>query len=229
MHDEDRLVHFSTELLHAPQRHDLTALKKLYFELSQSASTSYDSSDFSQPVQPKMFSKRGTKTHSALVFLPDRLVILEEWADSTLLAYMERVEAVAREILRSLPIGAFLAEVVTLRGACTVTHSATARDFVLEKFCHQDGAAMAESFGRRADVGAIRLLFGETPESPGTYHVSIEPFRNAPREVLVEVKGVFRSPAVDAEGVGLLPDRIREVRSFLSQRVYPYLNRFDVP
>lgn len=229
MHAEDRLIHFSTELVHAAVKPDAAVLKKLYYELSQSVDSGYDNTDFSNPAQPKMFTRRGARTYSGLVCLPDRLVILEEWADSTLLAFMDRAAAVASTYLRVVGPAHYTMQAVTLRAACAISHGASARDFVLEKVCGQNRDGMGEAFGRPVDLGAVRFLFNESPEHPGTFHIAIEPFRFGPREVLIEVKGIFPHQALDADAMGLLQDHIRNCRSLLSQRVYPFLNGLDTP
>lgn len=45
----------------------------------------------------------------------------------------------------------------------------------------------------------------------------------------MEVKGIFGKRQVGAEEINVVLDNIRSVRSFISHRVYPYLNQFDQP
>jgi hypothetical protein len=221
MHSEDRLIHFSSELVHKPVTPDMTLFKRFYYELSQSPVSAYDNTDFSNPSQPK--------TYSGLVLLPDRLVILEEWADSTLPAFVERVGAVGRCYLEVVKAEAFHAQVVTLRAACSISHGDSAKDFVLHRLCGQPRDAMVETLGRPCDLSAVRFVFNETPDYPGTFHVSIEPFRFGPREVFIEVKAVFRNLSIDGSAMEQAQGALHDARAFLTDRLYPYLNAFDTP
>jgi hypothetical protein len=45
----------------------------------------------------------------------------------------------------------------------------------------------------------------------------------------VEVKGVFRAARVDQENIDTLAENVRAVRRFITERVFPFLNQYDLP
>ena len=139
MQSEDRPIHFSSELLHAPRKHPLPSLQKLYYELSQTRHANYLSSDFSPTGPPRFFSKRGAKSQSTAVFLPDRALVIEEWVDIPFAQFLDRQETVADHAVRELGIAPFVAHTVTLRTTFALTHFADARVFLLERMCGLEG------------------------------------------------------------------------------------------
>jgi len=226
MQAEDRVIHFSTELIHAPLQHKVSALQKLYYELSQTRAA-YDSSDFSTPPQCRFYSRRPGKTQSVLVFLPDRVALVEEWADIPLSDFLEKVREVARRTLSSLNIPQFAAQTATVRSTFALTHFTDARVFLMDHACQQANR-INPHFGRPIAVSGLRFVLPETPDHHGTLHVIIESFRHNFREVFVEAKGIYGNQNMDAELIENAAVNIQRVRSFIIDRVFPYLNQYDV-
>lgn len=227
MQAEDRLIHFSTELIHAPVQHKVAALQKLYYDLSQTR-TAYDSTDFSTPPQYKFYSRRPGNAQSVVVFLPDRIVLIEEWADIVLSDFIEKVREVGGRCLMTLGIPLFPAQTVTLRSTFALTHFEDARMFLLDHACQQS-QRITPFFQRPIAVGGLRFVLPDVPDHPNTLHVIIESFRHSVKEVFVEVKGVFGNARIGVETLDKTVENIREVRSFITERIFPYLNQFDVP
>lgn len=228
MQSEDRMIHFSSELIHKPRQHPRPALQKLYYELSQTRVAPYDSSDFSQPTHVRFYSRRGQRTESVLVLLPDRLVIVEEWADIALSDYFEKVREVGRRALTELGIGEFAAQTATLRSTFALTHFTDAREFLLGHMCGQ-GDRLGTHFKRPLAAGGLRFVLPETPENPGNLHVIVESFRKSAGEVFVEVKGVFKDLRIDVESIETAVENIGLCRRFISECVFPFLNEYDTP
>ena len=225
MQPEDRLIHFSTELLHKPVQHKVPALQKLYYELSQDRRVSYDSSDFSMPPQYRFYSRRG-KAQSVAVFLPDRVALVEEWADMPLTDFLERVREMLPRVLTGLGIPAFVTQTATLRSTFALTHFRDARVFLMDHVCEQKDR-IGQYFGRPIAVGGLRFVLPETPDNRGTLHVTIESFRHSMGEVFVEVKGVFGKLHIDTENVAQAVEHIALAREFIRGHVYPYLDQYD--
>lgn len=228
MQSEDRLVHFSTELMHPPKQHQRPALQKLYFELSQTRGASYDSTDFSQPPHARFYSKRGNKAQSVALFLPDRLVLIEEWADIALSSFLDKVREVGRRVLTELGLKLFIAQTATLRSTFALTHFEDAREFLLDHACGQ-AERIAPHFQRPVATGGLRFVLPETPEHPGNLHVVIESYRHNAKEVFVEVKGVFGGQQIDVETIEKAVDHIQLCRRFISNNVFSFLNQYDTP
>ena len=227
MQSEDRLVHFSTELIHGPSKHAQPALQKLYYDLSQTPAA-YDNIDFSQPPVARFHSKRGGNAQSIALFLPDRIVLVEEWADIALSTFLDKVLEVARRAMAELGIRQFPVQTVTLRSTFALTHHDNARSFLLDHVCQQ--AARIEPFFKRPVAhGGLRFSLPATPEHPYTLNVIIESFKHSQNEVFVEVKGGFNGQQIDAETLHKATDNIRQCRQFIIDNAYPFLNQYDTP
>lgn len=227
MHAEDRLIHFSTELIHAPRQLKVPALQKLYYELSQTRA-SYDSTDFTAPNQFRFYSKRGPKTQSIALFMPDRIVLIEEWVDMALSDFLEKLKEVAVRAMHILGIPELLGQTATLRSTFILSNFEDARVFLMDHACGQANR-IGVHFKRPIAVGGLRYVLPETPDHPGSLHVIIESFLHNPKEVFVEVKGIFGNQHIDNENLPLVVDNIKTVRAFISENVFPYLNQFDYP
>ena len=227
MHSEDRIIHFSTELIHAPMQHKVSALQKLYFELSQGR-MAYESSDFSSPPQFKFYSRRGPNTQSVALLLPDRLMLIEEWADLALVDFQEKVREIARRTSTELGIPFFGAQAVTLRSTFALSHFKDSRVFLFDHACQQ-GGLIGPHFRRPIGVGGLRFVLPETDEHPYILHVVIESFRHSTTEIFVEVKGIFNNQHIDAESMETAAANIRLVRNFVTESIFPYLDQFDTP
>ena len=228
MQSEDRLVHFSTELLHKPVKHAVSDLQKLYYELSQIRSAAYDSSDFSLPGQPpKFYSRRGKRTQSIVLFLPDRVVLVEEWVDIALADFLEKVRHVGCQVLNILKIPSFVAQTSTLRSTFALTHFEDSRVFLMDHMCQQKDR-IGPFFQRPVASGGLRFILPETPEFKGNLHITIESFKHSRNEVFVETKGVFPRLGLDGDDLEPAVKNITLVREFISENIFPFLNQYDV-
>jgi len=225
MHAEDRLIHFSTELIHAPVAHTVPMLQKLYYELSQTRAA-YDSSDFSMQPQYKFYSRRGPKTQSIALFLPDRIVLIEEWADMALSDFYAKVREVAHRMLESYGIPAFIAHTVTLRSTFVLTHFNDSRVFLMDHLCQQSDR-IGPHFRRPISVAGLRFVLPEMPEYPGELQVTIESFRHSINEIFVEVKGIFLKQNITKNGLDTAIENAHVVRTFITESIFPFLDQYD--
>ncbi|MDP7638216.1 MAG: hypothetical protein QGG73_00645 [Candidatus Hydrogenedentes bacterium] len=228
MQSEDRLIHFSTELIHAPRQHARPALQKLYYELSQTRHGAYDNTDFSHPTHARFHSRRGAKAQSAALFLPDRVVLIEEWVEIALSEFSDRVDTVAQHVLSDLGVGSFVAQSATLRSTFALTHYPDARQFLIERVCGQ-GGQIDPYFRRPIATGGLRFALPESTEHGGNLNVIVESYRNSASEVFVEVKGVFANRSVDGEDLEKLREPISICREFITDSVFPFLDQYDTP
>ena len=228
MQSEDRVIHFSTELIHAPVSPNIPELQKLYFDLSQSREAGYDSTDFTNPAQVRFYSRRGNKTQSIALFLPDRVVLMEEWADIPMSTFTERVRYVAERIYQARNVPGYLLHTATIRSTFALTHFDDAKTFIVDQVCAQEGRIDAY-LQRPVAVGGLRLVLPESNEHEGAYHITIESFRHSKNEIFVEAKGIFGRQQVYPGQESTLVDHIKSVRGFITNNIFPYLNQFDVP
>jgi hypothetical protein len=228
MQAEDRPIHFSLELIHGPCEHPKPVLQKLYFDLSQTPGASYDSTDFSSPGQMRFYSKRGNKSQSVAVFLRDRMVIIEEWVDIPLSSFLTKARTVADQAMEALNIQQIMAHAFTIRTTFALSHFEDARVFLLECVCNQEGR-IGPHFQRPIGTGGLKFTMPETPDHPGNLNVTIESFARSRDELFVEVKAVFGRDRVARDALDTVCDNARGVRSFVSDRIFPYMNQFDIP
>lgn len=224
MNAEDRIVHFATELIHAPTKHAKAQLQQVYYELAQTRA-GYDNIDFNLPGRPRLFSVRG-RSQSIAAFLPDRVALVEEWADVSLPDFLAKIREVGERALRVLSIPAFAVQVVTLRCTSALTHFPDARVFLLDRVCGLEGQ-LAGHFHRPIGLGGIRLVFPRTPEHRGDIHVAIESFRHGLNEVVVEIRGTFAEAPIARETLGDACHNVEHLRAFVTESVYPFLNQYD--
>lgn len=228
MHAEDRIIHFSAELIHRPMEHKKDTLQKLYFDLSQVRAAAYDSTDFTSPMQTRFYSRRGKKTQSVAVFLPDRVVLIEEWADITVSDFVERVREVGGRMMAICGISRFMAHTATIRSTFVLSHHSDARTFLMDRACAQEGK-IEPFFQRPIATAGLRFVLPETNEHPGILNVLVESFRHDTRELFVELKGVFAKHPIAPDEMDEVAQNIRFVRAFITDNVFPYINQFDQP
>jgi hypothetical protein len=222
---DDRSIHFSTELMFKPKKFSKQELQQLYFELTQIPGTNYDNSQFGGQALARFYTKKPPRTQSMLVVLPDRIALIEEWAAIPLSDFNAKVKTVANKVL-SMGVEEFVAQTVTLRSTFSPVHSENSCEFILERICQQ-GTLPGEHFGRPIGVGGIRFALPETPDHPGMITISIESFHQDPREIYVELKGVYGKLHVTEDSLNELTSTITSCRSFIQDRIRPYLDTFD--
>lgn len=228
MQFEDRPIHFSTELIFPPLQIKVPAIQKLYYALSQIPGAGYDNTHLNPPGPPRLFSRRGAKTQSILLFLPDRLAVIEEWVDVTLPQFVSRVNHIALQALDVFELNAFTAQTVTLRTTFGLTHFEDARVFLMDHMCGQRGR-IGQHFQRPVAVGGLRFALPKTDGYAGDLNLIVESYRHGRNDVLVEAKGGYPNLEINAHSVEQLEAHINEVRSFVTENVFPFLQQYDVP
>ncbi len=226
MQSEDRVIHFCVELIHPPAPVKRQALQKLYFDLSQTRAV-YDSIDMADLAQARFHSRRG-KAQSLLVFLPDRVLMVEEWSDIPLSDFEEKVRIAAPIVLEARGVSQVIIHSTTVRSTFALTHYSDARVFLLDNACCLEGR-IAPHFDRPIATGGLRLVFPETNEHPGNLHINIETFRHSANEIFVEAKSIFGRQPVTIPDVEPIIGNLRKTREFISERVFPFLQQFDCP
>lgn len=226
MQAEDRVIHFCLELIHRPAPLKRQNLQKLYYDLSQTRAA-YDNIDLNDAVQAKFHSQRG-KAQSLLVFLPDRELMVEEWADIPQSTFAEKIRTACPMIMEARSVSQVVVHSVTVRSTFALTHYDDARVFLLDNACHLAGK-VNPFFQRPIATGGLRFVFPETNEHTGVLHLNIESFRHSNNEVFVEVKGIFGRQPVTPDTLDVVITSLQQTRQFITDRVYPFLQQFDVP
>lgn len=226
MQAEDRVIHFSCELIHQPVTPRKELLQQLYIELAQTRAA-YDSTDFTHVQQARLYSRRGGRAQSIALFLPDRVFLIEEWPDIPLSVFLEKVGEVAPRVLEMLKQRQYLVHSATVRSTLALTHYRDSRVFLMDNMCNQANR-IGPHFRRPIAVAGLKFVLPETSEHAGMLHVAIESFTQSQHEIYTEVKGVFARP-VGAEEVEIVKKNIRAVRDFIPASITPFLSQYDQP
>ena len=201
-------------------------LQKLYYDLSQTRAA-YDNIDLNNAVQAKFHSQRD-KAQSLLVLLPDRALMVEEWADIPLSTFSEKVRISGPMILAARSASQVVVHSITLRSTFALTHFDDARVFLLDNACQLSGR-INPFFLRPIATGGLRFVFPETNEHTGVLHLNIESFRHSNNEVFVEVKTIFGRQPVPSDDMQTITTNLQQTRQFITERVFPFLQQFDIP
>lgn len=228
MQSEDRPIHFSTELIYPPRDISKADLQKFYYELTQRPGLDYDSSQFGKNPLARFVTKRGPKAQSAVVVVPDRIAIAEEWVDIAMSDFLHKVSGVGTQVKLDLGIKDFSAQTVVIRTTFGLSHFDDGRVFLIDHLCQQEGK-IGPFFGRPITSAGLRFVLPATDQHQGTLYLIIEPFRESARELFVEVKGVFAGQHTPLATDTDWEANIRLCREFISNHLYPYLNQFDTP
>lgn len=227
MQQEDRPIHFSTELLFPAFPLKPQAIQRLYYELSQSESAAYDSVDLSRKGPPRFVSKRPNKAQSIALLLPDRVVVVEEWVDLPFATFLDKARTVGRTALDVFELGAFTAQTATVRTTFALSFHDDARRFILERMCGQEGR-IGPHFRRPILSGGLRFTLPAAEDAPGDLQALVESFRHAKDEIFVEVRGAFREQHLAGDCAGVAAN-IQQVRDFVVDSLRPYLEQYDQP
>ena len=224
MQIEDRVIHFSAELIHPPLSLNRQHLQKLYYDLSQSRAA-YDSIDISTPLQAKFHSQRA-KAQSIMIHLPERMLMIEEWADIPLSTFIEKLRVAVPLAMTTQNIPNIMLHALTVRSTFALTNFDDARVFLLDNACQLDNR-IQPYFQRPLATGGLRFIFPETNEHSGTLHVIIESFRHSVSEIFVEVKGIFGRQPVGPDNVDIIATNLQTTRRFITDHVFPFLQQVD--
>ncbi len=225
MHPEDRPIHFATELFYPPFQIKIPVLQKLYYDLSLTPAA-YHGADFAPPGPPRFHSRRGLNSQSLALFLPDRLVIVEEWVDIAFEQFLNKVREVARRTFDAFELSAYVAQTVTLRTVFALSNVPDARAFMLENICGLKEDILSV-FGRPIGVGGMRFVFPPTPEKPEEVHLLVESFRHNVREVFVEVQTFLANVELSGRSLDTIIENIVKARRFIDERVRCFLEPYD--
>lgn len=228
MQSEDRPIHFSTELLFAARAIPKPDLQKFYYELSQRPGLNYDSSQFGQAPLARFVTKRGAKAQSTVVVVPDRVGIVEEWVDIAMSDFIQKVGAIGTQAQTDLSIDTYQAQTVVIRTTFGLTHFEDSRVFLIDHACNQQDR-INPFFKRPMKSAGLRFVLPATTQDPGTLYLIIEPFRDSPREMFVEVKGIFSNQHAPLDTQEAWASNIQACRNFISQNIFPFLNQYDTP
>jgi hypothetical protein len=164
---------------------------------------------------------------SAVTFLPDRMVLREEFRSTTIEDFASRVVNVVRIGFQTLGVPVALAQQFIVRSLIQPRHLRENRETLTQRMLGTDQEAW-QGFGRPLHSAGLRLQFAPTQEQRESFHVRIETWHQDPRSVWIENTGSFAQPTV-AENLPQLGEHLYATYRFMTGPVGEFLSCFDLP
>jgi hypothetical protein len=164
---------------------------------------------------------------SRLTFSTDRMHLIEEGGLLTLDSFCRRLDAILSRSMDHLGIPVFLMELCTVRMVATPGHFESASDFISTRLLNF-GAVDLSQLGRTTKVFGLSLSVPPTADMRDSYSIRVEVFARDPKSLYLENAGTFRTP-INRADIAQAGDAMRATCEFVSERLCPFLSRFDVP
>lgn len=224
---EPRTIAFGAEIVHPPIELRAQQVQSIHSALFQQPELSYqnfqvahDGIHLSNPAQ-------SPGSISSVSFLPDRILMREEFRPCTVEDFATRLVNVTTLSYRTLRIPLSLGQQFWTRSLVNTRHIQDSRTFVADGMV-VGGQQRLDTFGRPLHTVGLRFTFPQTENDPQIFNLRIEPWPQDPRSLWLEIVGQFAQQTK--------PDRLPEFSShlyktyqFLVGPTFSYLEKFDRP
>ncbi len=222
-----RSIAFVAELIHPPVQHQPPALQKLHGDLFGDAQCSYK--DFRLVPGGAQLSNALGGAPGAPVsctnLLADRVQIREEQTGISREDFRGRVESLAAQVLKTLPVQLFVAQQFAVRSVVNAHGSSDTRQFMLRTLFGFDETVL-EPLGAEPTLAGLRLAFPPDQAHGGIFNVRVESFTLDNRSLFLENVGTFGKPIVSA-GLPEIGERFEHTYDFLQDRLAGFVSQFD--
>ncbi|HLQ38516.1 MAG TPA: hypothetical protein VK348_11985 [Planctomycetota bacterium] len=224
---DPRTIAFHAEILYPPQQLRADVVQGIHNSLYKQPPLSYQNFQVAAdgihltnlPQTPGMIS--------IVTFLPDRMVLREEFRATTIEDFAMRVVEVASISFQALGIGTSLAQQFVVRSLVSPRHVRDGRELLAQRMVH-DPEQGWRGFGRPLQSVGLHLSFPPTENQRENYQVRLETWHQDPRSVWIENTGVFAMPTA-SENLPNLGNYLLATYRFLTGPIGDYLARFDQP
>ena len=225
MLSEPRTNAFLIELIHLPTQHSPHRLRNLYQELC----TQCEFENFIRRPAGAVIERPASEEAglSRLTFSSDRMHFIEEGGLLTLDTFCQRLDAILGRAMDHLGIPVFLMELCTVRAVATPGHFDSASDFISTRLLNF-GEVDLSQLGRPTKVFGLSLSVPPAQDMRDSYSIRVEVFARDPKSLYLENAGTFRTP-INRTDIARAGEAMRATSEFLSERLCPFLSRFDVP
>lgn len=221
---QPRTIAFLCDLFHPPLSLDPHPVQRLHNDMFEKGQPEYSSFAVTPtgPVLSNPVIRPGAA--SQVAFMADRIQFREELGGLTWEAFAERVTRVGSRMAEARGIQVFSGQQVTLRSLINPRNQRDAREFLSQRmFGFQDEI---NQFGRAAQLYGLRLVFPPGEGETNAFGLRIESYNADTRSLFLEVQGTF-GPTIVARGLEPLGERVRDAYAFLTERVLPFVARFE--
>ena len=224
---DPRTIAFGAEIIHQPIALRPETVQSVHNALYGQAELSYqnfqvaaDGIHLSNPAQTP-------GCMSLVSFLPDRIIIREEFRPCTVEEFATRLVNITSLSYRTLNVPVTLAQQFWTRSLVNTQHVKDSRDFVNDRLL-AGGAASVDRFGRPLQMAQVTYTFPQTENDRGIFNLKIAPWLQDTRSLWLEVNGQYAQP-VTVENLPQLSDCLYSTYRFLTGPAFDYLGQFDKP
>ena len=222
---EPRTIALGAEIVHPPIELKSQLVQNIHNSLFQRPEISYqnfqvanDGIHLSNPPQ----TPGGV---SSVSFLPDRIVLREEFRPCTVEDFAQRVVNITSLSYRALSIEVSLGQQFWTRSLVNTRRVHDSRAFVAESML-VGGQKSLESFGRPIHTVGLRYTFPQTGGHAQIFNLRIEPWPQDPRSLWLEVVGQF-AHQTKTDNLTELGNYLYATYQFLTGPTFDYLAHFD--
>lgn len=218
---EPRTIARIVELLHIPYQPVPETLRDVYLQIARSCG--YDNFIRIGPgARMETLGEGGSA--SRVQFGNDRITFHEEHTGASLESLLRRVEEVVRVAFERLAIPVIICRNITLRAVAGAPRNLTAAQFLADNLLHITGQDFAP-FGRPGQIVGMRMQFPPTDPQQGVHQVRIESYLRDARALYLEDWATFKVP-IPTQDLECIARELREVETFLHERIAAFLNQF---
>ncbi|MBN1443639.1 MAG: hypothetical protein JXA90_13095 [Planctomycetes bacterium] len=223
MLSEPRSISLVCELVHIPMKHTADHLRELYNRVCRSCG--YE--NFIRTSSGARIEKQEAEGEgfSHLNLAGDRIQFTDDHVGISVDQFARKVSAVLREAFPLLRIPVVLVQQATVRVITTPNSFKTAAEY-LARSLFRIRTADLELLGRPTSVFGFRLVFPPTREQSHGFNTRIESYLRDGRSLYVETVGTFKIP-IQPQSLQMVEENILATAQFSSEKVIPFLSRYD--
>lgn len=222
---EPRTIAFGAELLHQPIAIQAETVQSIHNSLFKHKEISYQNFQVSKDGISLSNPGQTPGTVSNATFLPDRIVIREEYRPCTVEEFATRVVNVGSASYQFLGVGTSLAQQFWVRTLVNPRNITDSRKFVSEGLL-AGGTESLSPFGRDLHSMGLRFTFLAGEDQQGMFSLRIEPWTQDHRSLWVEVVGQFTQP-VACEDLPEISNHLHSTYQFMTGPTLEFVAQFD--
>jgi hypothetical protein len=224
---EPRTIAFGAEVIHQPISLRPEVIQSIHNSLYQNRDHGYqnfqvaaDGIHLSNPAQ-------APGSVSMVTFLPDRIILREEFRPCTVEEFAARLVSVTSISYRTLQVPMTLAQQFWTRSLVNTHHVRDSREFVANRML-EGGQSSLGCFRRPLFTLGLRYTFPQSEGNSQIVNLRIEPWPQDPRSLWLEVIGQLTHPTT-VDNLPELSSGLYSTYKFLTGPTFDYIGQFDKP
>ncbi len=222
---DPRTIAFHAELLIPPVQLQAQVVQGIHNKLFTRPEISYQNFQVAQDGIHLTNLATSPGMISSATFLPDRIVLREEFRATTAEDFSTRIVNVAKIAFEDLAIQTTIAQQFVVRSLISPRHVATSQEFLLQRV---PGSGAGFEFERPLASVGYRMVFPATPTQSESMQLRIESWNQDPRSLWIEntAQWASQTPVADLPRVGA---QLFSTYRFITGPVAEFIGRHDQP